>query len=155
MSAYGAILRASASSAQLESTAWKVKPRDGDEETRYVLIFHLTLSSAPLDLVGYMHEHFADELERGNTYPQEPDAGTRLSRDAFEAYFFAADVLVGVQLSREDLVRLGVDVHAASEADGPIPSNNVTLEDVRNKREWKDCIAGFYYVGPLYSLPLV
>ncbi|EJD08064.1 uncharacterized protein FOMMEDRAFT_73495 [Fomitiporia mediterranea MF3/22] len=137
MSAYGVIVKEHCA-IQLHSTAWKVRSKDVDAESRAIVMFHLTLSNAPSELVAYMHEDFADELERGDKYPQEPETGARLGREAFEAYFFAADVLVGIHTNilKEGY---GVEVQEA-----------ITPEVLKGSRTWKDCVAGFYYVKPNY-----
>jgi hypothetical protein len=47
-------------------------------------------------LVEYLHSVFARIVEEGRTYPMEVAEGEAYSRQAFESYFFAADVIVGV-----------------------------------------------------------
>ena len=146
MSAYGAISRPVGSTVQLSPTVWKVKSKDGERKTQFVVMFHLTLASAPSDLVGFMHEEFADEVDRGDTYPQETEPGTRLSRDAFEAYYLAADVLVGVLIDNDRFSRLDVDANNIRDDEGFEITTNHGIEKIKGDRDWKDCIAGFYYV---------
>lgn len=66
------------------------------------------------------------------TYPQEDIGG----KEGFVAYFFAADVFVGVKGVGEggkDLDETGKDV-------------DIGIEEVRAGREWAECVVGFYYV---------
>ncbi|KAL5532003.1 hypothetical protein ACEPAF_5566 [Sanghuangporus sanghuang] len=115
---------------RLNPTLWRVRPKDEDLDASYVVMFHLTPESAPSDLVAFIHKEFADEVDRGDTYPHEPDTGTRLSREVFEGYFFVADVLVGIRIdhsSHPDLLP-GID--------------STSLSETGSK---KDCVAGFYY----------
>jgi hypothetical protein len=72
-----------------------------------------------------LQNEFNEELERGNTYPQEGP----LDRDAFLAYYFAADVFIGIAVSSET---------------GDSPDS---IDAARNGREWKDCVVGCYYVS--------
>ena len=93
-------------------------------------------------LLEYLHKCFSDELERGMTYPQEILPGGAYSRDQFDAYYFAADVLVAV---------LG---HTAQDGradplDGEDGSPITTgFADAVGGRSWEECIAGCYYVSP-------
>lgn len=143
MSAYGAIHAARTSSESLPSTFWRLSARKTDLHARtgtgYVTIYHLTLAKALTypDLIPYLHASFADELERGMTYPQEILQGESYTRSAFEAYFFAADVLLAI---------IGPDkAFAEGKQDGS--EVRITLDEARNGRSWEECIAGFYYVS--------
>jgi len=145
MSAYGAIVRSKSSdSGPLPSTIWQLKPKP-DVSTTYLTIHHLTLSTARAlpGLVPYLYRVFADELERGLTYPQEILPGETYSQDQFEAYYFAGDVLIAV------LGEIGsLSEKLASEADGkPVQYG---IDEARYGRTWEDCIAGCYYVKPNY-----
>jgi len=67
------------------------------------------------------------------TYPQEGD----MRQETFEAYFFSADVFVGILGS---LLRTAI---SGSEQQG------LEIEEERAGRTWDDCVAGYYYVGHL------
>ena len=54
--------------------------------------------------------------------------------EGFKAYFFSADVFVGI------------GVKHSGEA------KSYTLEEARDRRDWKQCVYGFYYVS---ALPLL
>ncbi|KAH8115313.1 hypothetical protein DFH11DRAFT_99575 [Phellopilus nigrolimitatus] len=153
MSAYGAIPKPSSLSSPLAPTAWKVKSKSTDGAlSKFVIMYHLTLSSASTPardgLVSFMADEFADEVERGDTYPQEPLAGERLSREAFEGYYFAADVMIGFRASVEDLQRWDVNASEVLEEAGT--KVDLDLDVVADNRKWKDCVAGFYYIKPNY-----
>lgn len=152
MSAYGAITRKSAA-LQLP-TIWKIKrkrkPLSSDSDSwQYIVTYHLTLETASqpsrAGLLDYLHTEFADEVERGVTYPQETLVGERLTREAFESYFFAADVILGLIVSGQSLVGLGVDVDALEEGKGK--EEDLAFDKVREGKVWADCVAGLYYVG--------
>jgi hypothetical protein len=111
-------------------------------------------------LLDYTHRIFAAEIEAGRTYPQEAVAGSGLigeqpdndgggdadtdmdtdthaaaqtyTRAAFEAYFWAADVIVAI----------GQTDDGAAEGEG--------VEASRAGRRWEDALVGFYYVKPNY-----
>ncbi|EIN06582.1 hypothetical protein PUNSTDRAFT_72627 [Punctularia strigosozonata HHB-11173 SS5] len=142
MSAYGAIAK-SESLEPLGSTLWPVTPRTADTKARqYLTIHHLTLARALnySGLLDYLHKVFAEEIERGTTYPQETLQGELYTRQDFEAYFFAADVLLAI---------IGHDKTTVEDRDGVIETD-VQLENARYEREWEECVAGFYYVKPNY-----
>jgi len=136
MSAYGAIVRPVSTRAALAATIWQSRSTP-QNLYGYLTIHHLTLSDARLlpGLVEYLCAVFAKEVDDGLTYPQEGDIG----QEAFEGYFFAADVLVGVvgdggtARSGEEGAEIGLDINQA-----------------RAERTWDECIAGFYYVKPNY-----
>ncbi|KAJ3485068.1 hypothetical protein NLI96_g5215 [Meripilus lineatus] len=147
MSAYGAIRTSNRPTEPLATTIWYRPARKADlaqpsPSINYVTIHHLTLKAALeySDLVPYLHASFAEELERGMTYPQEILQGETYTQLAFEGYFFAADVLVAI---------IG---HDNAFAEGKQDGNEVrtTLDEARNGRSWEECIAGFYYVKPNY-----
>lgn len=133
MSAYGAIAAPPRTAAPLPATAWHA-PRT---HTR-VTVHHLTLARAPPALVAYLHGCFETELARGATYPQELRAGEAYTRAAYEAYYWAADVLVGI---------VGQDGAEGGE-DGQVVE--VDVERARGGRAWAACVAGCYYVKPNY-----
>ncbi|KAF8738496.1 hypothetical protein AX14_011331 [Amanita brunnescens Koide BX004] len=124
MSAYGD-LRAHSSGRVLATISWPTKRPD-----TYVTTIHLTITTARQSpgLVEYLNGVFAKVVEDGRTYPQEED----MSGEAFEKYFFAADVILGIVTS--------------SHSEG----GEATLEDIRASRSWEECVAGFYYVKPNY-----
>ncbi|KAF9529704.1 hypothetical protein CPB83DRAFT_852025 [Crepidotus variabilis] len=133
MSAYGDIKRSKASASALASlwhTVW-----DLSAPSSYLCIHQLTQESARAhsDLLEYMAEIFAKEVETGTTYPQEGE----ISLTDFISYFFSADVFVGI-----------IGLTAGSEKDG-FPSNG-TLEEHKGSRSWEQCIGGFYYIKPNY-----
>ncbi|CAE6481029.1 unnamed protein product [Rhizoctonia solani] len=126
MSAYGTIAASNRSQKILKALDYVIQNKPEDS----ILVMHLTKDTAPDDLVGLLHREFEEELERGQTYPQEGSMG----RAAFEAYFFAADVFVGVIIPSEETAAL----------------QNESLERVRAERTWDECIVGSYYVKPNY-----
>ncbi|KZT05359.1 uncharacterized protein LAESUDRAFT_737507 [Laetiporus sulphureus 93-53] len=146
MSAYGAILSKSGSE-PLPSTQWQLQGKGGPSAAapNYVTIHHLTLLEARTlpGLVEYLHGVFADELLRGMTYPQEILSGEVYTQEQFEAYYFAADVLVAV---------LGNEGEAAGENAEPSRYTVVPygIEEARSGRQWEECVAGCYYVKPNY-----
>ena len=96
-------------------------------------LHHLRLDDARTlpGLVEYTHRVFAAEVEAGRTYPQEALPHTRAT---FEAYFWAADVVVAIG--------------TVTSGDGGGDSDGV--EAVRAGRSWEDALVGFYYVKPNY-----
>lgn len=141
MSAYGAILGASRK-ADLPTTRWQLNPtsKSTPAPNTYLTIHHLTLATACAipSLVEYLHKTFADELERGLTYPQEVLPGESYTLEAFQAYYFAADVLVAVT---------GVG------ADGAVTDGEelqLGIGEAIKGRTLEECIAGCYYVKPNY-----
>lgn len=148
MSAYGSISTSNRPVAPLHSTLWIYgKRKDNNssgsrepvENIPYLTLHHLTLETSHTlpGLVAYLHESFANELERGLTYPQEILQGEIYTQPMFEAYFFAADVLVAIIGRR--------DTFAEGKVDGSEIQLNV--EEARGGRSWEECIAGFYYVS--------
>lgn len=142
MSAYGAIRRPN-HSGPLPSTVWQLNAkRDSASDVGIgsLTIHHLTLSSAHTlrGLLEYLHAVFADELERGLTYPQEILPGESYTLDMFEAYYFSGDVLVAV---------LGDSEGPSPKADHDGKEIPNGIDAARNGRRWEDCIAGCYYVG--------
>ncbi|TFK44892.1 hypothetical protein BDQ12DRAFT_730900 [Crucibulum laeve] len=129
MSAYGVIKRANNDN-PLPPTLWP-----GSKLGTYVAVHHLTLPTAKkLDgLLEYLNIIFAKEVEEGRTYPQEGE----MSQDTFEAYFFAADVFIGIirQPKHEDITKGTVEI---------------TIEKARAGRPWEHCVAGYYYIKPNY-----
>lgn len=67
--------------------------------------------------------------------PQEGEMG----QPTFEAYFFAADVFVGIfggLLSKECMTEGG--------------DAKMDIDDARATRSWEECVAGYYYIKPNY-----
>ncbi|CAE7083298.1 unnamed protein product [Rhizoctonia solani] len=127
MSAYGTIKAPSNRSKEpLKTLSYVIQNKPENS----VLVMHLTKETAPYDLVGLLHREFEQELERGQTYPQEGP----MDRAAFEGYFFAADAFVGVVIPSEETATL----------------QNENIERVRAERSWDECIVGSYYVKPNY-----
>ncbi|PFH52123.1 hypothetical protein AMATHDRAFT_57472, partial [Amanita thiersii Skay4041] len=134
MSAYGDIKAPSTNGATLPSTIWAIRPNSSSDG--YVTLHHLKLSTAQQlpGLLEHLNTIFAQVVEDGATYPQEGEMG----REAFEKYFFAADVFVGIV----GTARL-IDATAGAAVD-------ITLEKARANRPWEECIVGYYYVKPNY-----
>ena len=135
MSAYGKFTSRRQVKGTLATTIWHCKPRAG--VSTYVTIHHLTLGRAATfdGLVSYLHGCFAEEVERGMTYPQEILQGESYTQTMFEDYFFAGDVLLAIAGS-EEMPERKVD---GSEV-------QITLEEAKNGRSWEECVAGLYYV---------
>jgi len=131
MSAYGDIKRL-AKNAPLSSTIWNIDALNGHS---YVTVHHLTLLVARqlTGLLEYLGAVFAKEVEDGLTYPQEGEMG----QDTFEAYFFAADVFVGV-------------VGASESTDRTEGASQLSIQEAQAGRTWEECIAGYYYIKPNY-----
>ncbi|KAF9012506.1 hypothetical protein BDQ17DRAFT_1344028 [Cyathus striatus] len=130
MSAYGAISRPSAGRA-LPSSLWS----SAKSSRGYITIHHISLATASKHegLIDYLHLVFSQVVEDGMTYPQEGD----MTRDTFEAYFFGADVFVGI-IGGKDMdditeTEIELDIHSS-----------------KDQRTWEDSVAGFYYVKPNY-----
>ncbi|KAG5652850.1 hypothetical protein H0H81_003413 [Sphagnurus paluster] len=136
MSAYGSIKRSSAANAALSPKLWPVAST-ASSESHHVTTYHLTLSIAQRleSLLAYLSAVFAQEVEDGLTYPQEGD----MDRAAFEAYFFAADVFVGITCER-----------GAVQLDETREEVEPDIEKARAGRTWEECVAGFYYIKPNY-----
>ena len=132
MSAYGAISRASKNQGPLQSTLWK-------SSKGYVTAHHLTLATASTlpGLVPYLHTCFAEELERGTTYPQEILPNETYSQAMFESYYFVVDVIVAI-CGQDDASLSGKD-------DGEVIPD-LDIASVMAGRSWQECIAGCYYV---------
>lgn len=132
MSAYGDIKRTN-SFIRLPPTIWNSRVSDG--RSGYISVHHFTLTTARAlpGFLEYLGAIFAKEIEDGMTYPQEDDMG----QENFEAYFFSADVFVGILGS---LPRTAI-----SGSEQP----SLDIEEERAGMTWSDCIAGYYYVGHL------
>ena len=170
MSAYGTIALANRPVDLLPSTRWDLpQPAPGKPAApfRRLVLHHLRLDSARAlpgpSLLDYTHRIFAAEIEAGRTYPQEAvgelllDDGSgacsnaifTYTRAAFEAYFWAADVIVAVgQIGDDDAADSGGGdgVHVGQ---GQVGAGNL-LEASRAGRSWEDALVGFYYVKPNY-----
>lgn len=150
MSAYGAISVKRKSSNPLPSTVWHLKSKTGPttpSHARYITVHHLNLEgAASLDgLIPYLHQIFAEELERGLTYPQEILQGETYKQASFEAYFFAADVLIGI-------ISDAADLDDVKNLRGSLDGSQVSfgIQEARGVRSWVEAIAGVYYVKPNY-----
>ena len=142
MYAYGAITTSGRPKEPLTSTLWHAKikdPQNAQNVPKYLTIHHLTLATAEKlpGLISYLHNSFAEELERGRTYPQEILQGETYTQQTFEGYFFAADALVAITAHDESLVEGKQDGSAIE----------TTLDQAQNGRNWEDCLAGIYYVS--------
>jgi hypothetical protein len=149
---------------------------------RRLVLHHLRLESTRVfpSLLEYTHRIFAAEVEAGRTYPQEADAlaaaaaaGGSLScesdddthtraapqaaytRAAFEAYFWAADVIVAIGQTDDDAADHGGGDDGRVQAQALNVGSRgdlsqLQLEISRGGRRWEDAIVGFYYVKPNY-----
>ncbi|RXW18672.1 hypothetical protein EST38_g7183 [Candolleomyces aberdarensis] len=137
MSAYGAITRSHTGNglSLLAATIWTSKTRSGSLED--VAVYHLRLDAARglTGLLEYMHSVFSKVTEEGRTYPQEG----YLDQNAFESYFGAEDIFVGIALPNKVLG----DTFETRET-------SVKILDAKGTRSWEEAIAGFYYVKPNY-----
>ncbi|QRW12741.1 hypothetical protein RhiLY_11740 [Ceratobasidium sp. AG-Ba] len=122
MSAYGVVpLPASRPTQPLKTIVNPFEKKPGYS----VLVLHVTRQSAPTGLIDILHKEFERELEAGQTYPQEGP----MDRAAFEGYFFAADVFVGMAVPDDEVATL---VHE-------------NIEDVRGTRSWDESVVGYVY----------
>ncbi|KAI0776276.1 hypothetical protein BD413DRAFT_469258 [Trametes elegans] len=144
MSAYGAISSRSAS--PLASTTWQLASKKPDAP-KYLTIHHLTLKTAAAfpGLIDYLHRVFTDELEGGLTYPQEILPGQPYTRAQFEAYWFAADVLVAVAAQPQ---QVGAGADPLDAPDGS--AVQIGFAEAVGGRVCEEAIAGCYYVKPNY-----
>jgi hypothetical protein len=148
MSAYGDIKRIQ-SSGPLVSTLWILDKRPlgavDTSDVEYITVHHLTLKAAREHpgLLEYLGAVFAKEVEDGMTYPQEGD----MPQATFEAYFFAADVFLGI-VGKPAASHGSLGTATGNLADGS--SNNAPgLIEERAGRSWEDCVAGYFYVSIL------
>jgi len=143
MSAYGVISTPNRTAGPLPTTRWRLQPTSKytPAPDAHLTIHHLTLATAQVvpGLVKYLHKVFAEELERGLTYPQEIRVGEEYALEMFEAYYFAADVLVAVRGEGSS----GEEILDGGEVD-------LGIEDAVKGRSMEECIAGCYYVKPNY-----
>ena len=98
MSTYGAALLVNKGGPPLPTTHWTTKDKAAGSQIS-IDLHHLTLetvSKGSPGLVEYLHSILAQVVEEGKTYPMEVAEGERYSRQAFESYFFAADVIVSL-----------------------------------------------------------
>ncbi|KAJ3763559.1 hypothetical protein EV360DRAFT_33328 [Lentinula raphanica] len=137
MSAYGTVTRTWTATFPLSSTIWTTSANP----QKHITIHHLRLDSAPPELVKFLSTVFAEEVADGRTYPQEGF----FDLQAFENYFLAEDLLVGILTSDSLLQR---------DFRGSTPSNvmetTVSIDEARNGRTWEECVIGCYYVKPNY-----
>lgn len=135
MSAYGTIARPTTSTIPIASTYWICETRNVHKatserpgpDTLGLTVHHLTLATARAlpGLIEHLYSVFALDIEAGLTYPQETLDG----QEAFESYFFAADVFVGIVCEHiSEVVKLDI-------------------EQSKGDRSWQGCVAGFYYVS--------
>ncbi|KZV74019.1 hypothetical protein PENSPDRAFT_749698 [Peniophora sp. CONT] len=127
----------------LPSTAWHLapaKPGKPASPFSHLTLHHLTGSAARSfdGLIDYTYSTFAAEIESGLTYPQEVAYGEKYSREAFEGYFWGADVLLAIGATEDE----------ANAANGATIEGGI--EEARQGRSWEDCLVGFYYVKPNY-----
>lgn len=156
MSAYGAISKAYRRESLLPTTRWTARDKVTGSPI-LIDLYHLTLETALKSpgLVEYLHSIFARIVEDGRTYPMEVAEGEKYSRQAFESYFFAADVVVGVLAEKRNGDGLSVDrqdgVEIAPGMDSPF---NLSGSPKDGKPSvWEDIIVGFYYVSCFSGCP--
>lgn len=154
MSAYGDIKRVR-DGTSLPSTFWL--PEHSREENvkpdQCITIHHLTLETARAlpGLLEYLGAVFAKEIEDGLTYPQEGE----MVQNTFEAYFFAADVFVGiVGHSSPRTATASIDnaigaptISDISSSGNNQPPSRYDISTERGERTWQDSVAGYYYVS--------
>jgi hypothetical protein len=118
-------------------------------------MYHLTLEMALKcpGLVDYLHSVFARVVEDGRTYPMEVAEGGSYSRQAFEGYFFAADVIVGVLAAEGSGGSFSIGqqegFQIACGTDRPFGLSGSSKDG--KPLVWEDVVAGFYYVGFVLS----
>ncbi|KAN0125599.1 hypothetical protein V8E52_000806 [Russula decolorans] len=152
MSAYGAITVTNRPVDLLPSTTWDLpQPAPGKPAAPFhrLVLHHLRLESARAlpagpSLLEYTHGIFAAEVEAGRTYPQEAVAAGIYTRAAFEAYFWAADVMVAIGQNDDGQAQVP-NVGSGSAGDLLEISRGVG-----GGRSWEDALVGFYYVKPNY-----
>ncbi|WVW84020.1 hypothetical protein I302_106048 [Kwoniella bestiolae CBS 10118] len=121
MSAYGAIA-APESKGPLEIRSWPL-PVNG----LVLITYPITGADAPKEVIEYLYDVFATELEGGRTYPQEGP----LSLEGFTSYFFGSTTIVGVVQSAEEEVKK-------------------TIGEALAGKKLEDALAGCYYIKPNY-----
>ncbi|KAI0302382.1 hypothetical protein B0F90DRAFT_1627345 [Multifurca ochricompacta] len=161
MSAYGTITT-SRSVNLLPSTTWEIpEPAPGKPTPpfRHLVLHHLRLNSARSlpSLLEYTHQVFATEVEEGRTYPQEVAAGgdassssSSYTREAFEAYFWGADVIIAIGTTNTNDDRPHHPDRPTAATRDSVDGGKSDLETARAGRSWKDTLVGFYYVKPNY-----
>jgi len=156
MSAYGAILKADGRRSLLPTTRWTTRDKVTGSPIP-IDLYHLTLETALKSpgLVEYLHSVFARVVEDGRTYPMEVAEGEEYTRQAFESYFFAADVVIGVLAGGQ-----GGDGPSDSCQDGDeiVPGTDYPFGPSGSSKDgqplvWEDVIVGFYYVSISSSPP--
>ncbi|KAF9645009.1 hypothetical protein BDM02DRAFT_3120913 [Thelephora ganbajun] len=155
MAAYGSISpNRDKNGSPLPTTRWTARDKVTGSPIP-IDLYHLTLETALKSpgLLDYLHSVFARIVEEGRTYPMEVAEGEKYSRQAFESYFFAADVIVGV-------------LAGEGNGDGPMSANHQDEVEIVSGAEtpfgqlgpskddkplvWEDAIVGFYYIKPNY-----
>ena len=151
MSAYGAISsKGREGESPLPTTRWTTRDKATGQPI-LINMYHLTLEKALKSpgLVEYLHSVFAQVVEDGRTYPMEVAEGEAYSRQAFESYFFAADVFVGFladeRIDGVFVAQPGGGPDIAVDKDGFFDSPGSSKDG--KPPIWEDVIAGFYYVG--------
>ncbi|KAG9118775.1 hypothetical protein FRC07_006541 [Ceratobasidium sp. 392] len=123
MSAYGTIsLPLNRPTQPLETRSYPFGKKTGFT----ILVLHVTRQSAPTELIGLLHEEFEQELEDGQTYPQEGP----MDRATFEGYFFAADAFVGLVVADEQVSALA----------------HKSIEEMRAGRSWDESVVGLLII---------
>jgi len=128
MSAYGSI------SAPKRTTVLKPRAFPSSNPALILVVFPLRKEDVPHELASLLHTIFNDVVQEGKTYPQDEP----LSEAAFESYYLANDLFLGVLAPSEVHVPL----------DGM--EDTRTLDECRAGRSWQACVAGMYYVKPNY-----
>jgi hypothetical protein len=99
----------------------------------FVTIRHIDrfMEHAQTDLFNFLHSIFANEVDKGLTYPQEDIRDP----EAFRAHFFGGDVLVGIAGSG--------DLPAIKNEHRGVREIELGLDTARNGRTWEARVAGF------------
>jgi len=163
MSAYGTISRAPRTP-YLPSTIWpwpeqasRLDSRQGPNPTlsdpsqrnvkfSTISIHHIdeyAVRKGHEGLFEYLHSVFANEVDKGMTYPQEDVHDSAI----FTSYFFVADVIVAVAGTKGDGVNVGTVVDGPG--DQAVEEVDMGLDEARGGRSWEECVIGFYYVRPV------
>jgi hypothetical protein len=177
MSAYGVVTVTNRPVNFLPTTTWDLpQPAPGKPASsfRRLVLHHLRLESARALPVGqslleYTYKIFVAEVEAGRTYPQEAvlaagslsnesddtHATQAYTRTAFEAYFWAADVIVAIGQTDDAADGGGggqvqVQNENENENENAGSGSGDLLETSRGGRSWEDALVGFYYVKPNY-----
>lgn len=143
MSAYGQQPRErSAPLTPLLYTLAEPAEKDGTTYTHMICV-HVPDGKVPPALEEALRANFNETIEQGDTYPFE----RTMDRDAFEGYFFAYDVVVGILVEPKVASEDGSEVLLADVLDAP---HSASLYDLLSTIAWPAQLGGYYYVKPNY-----